>query len=279
MRIFLTILLNVLIASTVFSQTVTYQRADSIKICQVLHQTNRGTSTLWLARQFIGIPYVAHTLEVNDDERLVVNTRQLDCTTLVETVTALKRCANEGKRSWTDYVKELQKLRYRQGVINGYPSRLHYFSDWIRDKEDMNLVEVIHQPVPPFSAVQKIKVSYTSQHADDYRALKNHSDMLPLIRQQEKNLSGLQVRYIPKQSVRNTKLLRNTIHDGDIIAIVTKKEGLDIAHLGFAVWRKNGLHLLNASMLHKRVIEEPMTLYQYLQKHSTFLGIRIIRIK
>ena len=38
------------------------------------------------------------------------------------------------------------------------------------------------------------------------------------------------------------------------------------------------LHLLNASMLHKKVVEEPMTLYQYLQQHSTHTGIRIIRI-
>jgi hypothetical protein len=73
-------------------------------------------------------------------------------------------------------------------------------------------------------------------------------------------------------------LLRQAINDGDIIAITCKKEGLDIAHLGFAVWHADGLHLLNASMLHKEVVEEPMTLYQYLQQHSTHTGIRIIRI-
>ena len=54
----------------------TYQQADSLKICQLLKQANRETSVLWLARQFLGLPYVAHTLEINDDERLVVNTRQ-----------------------------------------------------------------------------------------------------------------------------------------------------------------------------------------------------------
>ena len=47
---------------------------------------------LHFARLFIGRPYVAHTLEVADPERLVVNTRQLDCTTLVENVTALTLC-------------------------------------------------------------------------------------------------------------------------------------------------------------------------------------------
>ena len=69
---------------------VTYQRQDSLTICRLLQSSTPQTSVLTLARHFLGVPYVAHTLEVNDDERLVVNTRQLDCTTLVETVAALK---------------------------------------------------------------------------------------------------------------------------------------------------------------------------------------------
>lgn len=258
---------------------ITYQRADSIKICQVLRQADKQASTLWFARQFIGVPYVAHTLEVNDHEQLVVNTRQLDCTTLVETVTALKLCNDRGRRTWADYVRMLTMLRYRQGVLDGYPSRLHYFSDWIRDKVQMQLVNDIQQPNPPFSAVQTVNVSYMSTHPEAYKALKANAALVPQIRQKEQSLSGLKARYIPKSAVRNTKLLRTTVKDGDIIAITCNKAGLDIAHLGFAVWRKDGLHLLNASMLHKKVVEEPMTLYRYLQKHKTFTGIRILRIQ
>ena len=258
---------------------ITYQRADSIKICQVLRQADKQASTLWFARQFIGVPYVAHTLEVNDHEQLVVNTRQLDCTTLVETVTALKLCNDRGRRTWADYVRMLTMLRYRQGVLDGYPSRLHYFSDWIRDKVQMQFVNDIQQPNPPFSAVQTVNVSYMSTHPEAYKALKANAALVPQIRQQEQSLSGLKARYIPKSAVRNTKLLRTTVKDGDIIAITCNKAGLDIAHLGFAVWRKDGLHLLNASMLHKKVVEEPMTLYRYLQKHKTFTGIRILRIQ
>ena len=78
---------------------VTYQRQDSLTICRLLQSATPQTGVLTLARHFLGVPYVAHTLEVNvdasqpveRDERLVVNTRQLDCTTLVETVVALKR--------------------------------------------------------------------------------------------------------------------------------------------------------------------------------------------
>ena len=258
---------------------VTYQRTDSIKICQVLKQADQNTSTLALARQFMNIPYVGQTLEVNDREQLVVNTRQLDCTTLVETVTALMLCAQNNRHAWGDYLDILRQLRYRDGKLQGYTSRLHYFSDWIDNKTKMGLVTEVQKPNPPFTAVQRLNINYMSEHPQSYRSLKEHPEQVPVIRQQEQALTGKSYRYIPKTAIKNSKLLRQTVKDGDIIAITCNKKGLDIAHLGFAVWRKDGLHLLNASQLHKKVVEEPMTLYQYMQKHKTFTGIRIIRIK
>lgn len=261
------------------SAQVTCQQSDSITVCRLLKEAPAKAHSLWFARQFLGRPYVAHTLEVNDDERLVVNTRQLDCTTLVETVAALTLCHERGQKQWSDYLKMLETLRYRQGVRDGYPSRLHYFSDWIEDKVRMQLVQEIGEPIPPFTREQVVSVSYMSSHPEAYKALKAHPELVPVIRQQEQTLSGITRRYIPKTAIGNTRALRQAIHDGDIIAITCNKPGLDIAHLGFAVWRKDGLHLLNASQLHKKVVEEPMTLRRYLQKHPSHTGIRIIRLK
>ena len=257
------------------AQQCTYSRSDSLRIVQLLGKGS--TSPLDYARAFIGTPYVAATLEVNDDEQLVVNTRQLDCTTLVETVTAIVLCAQRHQTTFADYCAALQQLRYRGGVLDGYPSRLHYFSDWIDDKRSMGLVEEIQQN-PPFTALQHIDVGYMSQHPQSYKALRNHPELLPKIASQEKALTGRTYRYIPKSQVLNTKAMREAVHDGDIIAITTSKKGLDIAHLGFAVWHHDGLHLLNASQIHKKVVEEPMTLKTYLSKHPSHTGIRIIRI-
>ena len=268
-----------LLAGLVVQAQVTYTTTDSITICRLLKEAPRKASTLWFARQFHGIPYVAHTLEVNDNEQLVVNTRQLDCTTLVETVTALTICVQQEKRRWADYLRTLRTLRYRQGVMDGYTSRLHYFTDWIDDKQLMGIVSEIQGPNPPFTALQKVQVSYMSQHPQSYKALKANAALVPVIKRQEQALTGKTYRYIPKQAIRNTQLLRQTIKDGDIIAITCNKKGLDIAHLGFAVWQKDGLHLLNASSIHHKVVTEPLTIRQYLQKHSTFTGVRIIRIK
>jgi hypothetical protein len=233
---------------------------------------------LFFARQFLDVPYVAHTLEVNDEERLVINTDELDCTTLVETVTALTLCAYRKSFTFLAYQQALQAMRYRNGVIDRYPSRIHYFTDWIAENTKAGIVTEIQQPNPPFTQIQTVKVNYMSQHPQSYKALKAHPEYVAEIAQMEQRLTGKKFRFIPKSEVKDTPAMREAVHDGDIIAITCNKPGLDIAHLGFAVWRSDGLHLLNASQLHKKVVEEPMTLYQYLQKHPSHTGIRIIRI-
>lgn len=252
------------------------KETDSVVVERLL--ASGDTTTLYYARKLIGKPYVAHTLEVNDTERLVVNLRQLDCTTLVENVCALVLTAREGKHDFRSFCQHLQKLRYRQGKLDGYPSRLHYFSDWIDDKAAMGLVREITSKRPPFTAIQTLNTNYMSTHPQAYKALRQHPEMVKQIAAQEKRLTGQQYRFIPKTEKPNDKLLRQVIHDGDILAITCSKPGLDIAHLGFAVWRKDGLHLLNASQLHKKVVEEPMTLWQYLSKHPSHTGIRVVRL-
>ena len=254
------------------------QRTDSLFVVKALHGTS--ADVLSFARQFLGLPYVAHTLEIHakGQERLVVNTREMDCTTLVENVLALTLCAKNNERSFNDFRKYLRQLRYRQGVINGYPSRLHYFTDWIEDNTKMGFVHEIQQDKSPFSALQIINVGYMSNHPQSYEALKAHPEFINIITAQEKKLNGRRYRYIPKNMVKNTKLMRKIVHDGDIIAITCSKPGLDIAHLGFAVWHRDGLHMLNASQIHHRVVEEPMTLDRYLKKHPKHTGIRIIRL-
>ena len=281
-QLFLIIALFAILGSVRGEGRVSYLQKDSLTICRLLDEARTLPRTtnfpLFFARKFLDIPYVAHTLEINDDERLVVNTRQLDCTTLVETVTALTLCAYRHLFTWRDYLNALTAMRYRHAQIDDYTSRIHYFTEWITLNTEAGIVTEIQAPDPPFSAVQHVNVSYMSTHPKSYKALREHPEFVDAIRVMERQVSGGTFRYIPKQAVKNHTLLRRVINDGDIIAITCKKAGLDIAHLGFAVWKDGRLHLLNASMLHKKVVEEPLTLYQYLQKHSTHTGIRIIRI-
>ena len=281
MNRFLLFIIGVLLSASVGAQPH-YTKADSTLVTKLLTEARSLPPTtnmpLHFARKFIGIPYVGHTLEVCDPERLVVNTRQLDCTTLVENVVALTLCVNSKRYCWGDFLDALTQIRYRDGRLDGYTSRLHYFTDWIADNTRKGVVGEVQQQSAPFTAVQTISVGYMSAHPDAYKALKAHPKMVPVIKKQEEKLNGRKYRYIPKSEVKNTEALRKAVTDGDIIAITCSKAGLDIAHLGFAVWRKDGLHLLNASQLHKKVVEEPMPLGQYLSKHPSHTGIRIIRI-
>lgn len=266
-------------ASAISRESVSSDSAtDSIFIVNALRNAPAKADELYFARLFLNRPYVAHTLEVNDKEQLVVNTRQMDCTTLVENVVALTRCARRGASTFNAFRQQLQQLRYRQGRLTDYTDRLHYFSDWIDDKAKMGIVSEVQQPTTVFTAVQTLNINYMSTHAKSYKALAAHPDFVPVITRQEKALTGHKYRYIPKAEVVDSPALRQAIHDGDIIAITCSKPGLDIAHLGFAVWRKDGLHLLNASQLHKKVVEEPMTLGEYLKLHPSNTGIRVVRV-
>ena len=118
-----------------------------------------------------------------------------------------------------------------------------------------------------------------STYPEKYTMLKANPQFVSLIAETERNLNKHSYKYIPEERIENTTLLRRTIHDGDIIATTTTLKGLDIQHLGFAVWKKDGLHMLNASSLHHKVVEEPATLYSYLKKQKSMTGVRIVRLR
>ena len=261
--------------------SVVYTRADSIKIETLLKDARSMPAdvhpVLYFARKFIDIPYVAHTLETPGKEKLVVNTRQLDCLTLVETSTALALCNAAGKTTFADYCNTLRSIRYRGGKIDGYASRIHYFSEWINDNRAMGYVDTVGYSSVPFTADDVVNVWFMGKYPEKYKKLKGNKRDIALIRSMEKRVSGEHFRYIPKKDISDDAIMRNTIHDGDILAIVTSHAGLDIAHVGIAVWHNDGLHLLNASSIHHKVVEEPMTLYQYMQKHPSQKGIRVVR--
>lgn len=265
-----------------------YTKADSTLVCQLLQefvpqrqQLTNDQLIIKIARKFIGVPYVAHTLDINEDEKLVVNLHGLDCTTYVEAVTALTLCVKKGETRFSDYVRQLEQLRYRGGKMS-YVNRLHYFHWWQEDNERMGFVKEIDSPNPPFTAVQTLKINYMSQNARLYDMLKNHPERIAELKKLEDATNETKLRYIPKNLLNNSKLLREVIRDGDILAIVTSKRELDTTHLGFAIWHKDGLHLMNASNLRKngnKVVDPVETLYDYMMSRPANLGIRVVRIQ
>ena len=211
--------LSLLCPSTTRALTPQYQRADSIKVVTLLAKAAKqpaGTNyMIYFARQLRGIPYVAHTLEVNPTERLVVNLRQLDCTTYVENVCALTLCMQQKQYTFDSFCRNLQTLRYRDGRIDGYASRLHYFTQWIEDNTRLGIVKETQSDRAPFNATQTIDVYYMSKNPNSYKMLRGQDSLIKVIAQQEKEINGRQYRYITKTAIYNNKVTRRTIADGD----------------------------------------------------------------
>lgn len=250
-------------------------------LAQYKKQKTVECAPLWFAKKFLGRPYVGGTLERNSKELLVVNLREVDCTTLVNQVLALTLAAREKDAGFGDFCSWLQKLRYRNGVIDGYASRLHYYSEAISNHTRHKIFSEVGASSDgrfPFTGTQTLRLRYMSSNADKYRQLKGNARLTAQIAEHEKALDGQVVHYIPVKILAQDKLLKNYVRNGDILAIVTKKAGLDTSHLGFAVWKNGHLHLLNASSIHGKVVLEPMTLYQYMRKHPSQLGVRVIRL-
>lgn len=265
-----------------YQVNATYSQSDISRINSLLREASQlkekpKSWMLWFGKKFIGVPYVGGTLDRAEEEKLVINTSELDCTTFVEIVTALTRCmSGNGKRDFSDFCRQLQHVRYINGEI-AYEKRQHYFTVWISDNAEEGIVTDI-QNNPPFTKVQHVSVNWMTTHQQSYKMLKNNAKRLQGIKALEEQISGKSYRYIPKEQIVDSRLFRNTIHNGDILVMITNKKGLDTTHIGIASWHQDGLHMLNASSIHKKVIDEPMLLRTYMMKHPSQTGIRVCRV-
>ena len=231
--------------------------------------------TLHFAKKMLGVPYVAGTLDGNEEEQLVVLVDSLDCTTFVETVLAFCIADKRGERDYEGFKKALTQIRYRDGVLNGYTSRLHYFSDWICNNEQMGFVKECTSETA-CSQPKELWLDFMTTHVDSYLSMKKNPELVKEMTSHEKNWQGTVVSYIPKEKL-NLSPEELKIKDGDVLALVTNIKGLDVVHVGFAFWKDNQLHLLHASSSAKKVIEDPKTQYESSKNTKAHIGVRAIR--
>ena len=226
-----------------------------------------------IGKSFIGTDYLAHGLEKDGDEQLVINLTGLDCTTFLENALVLARCIKRGKTSFEDYMNEIQLIRYRDGVIDQYPSRLHYFSDWIFDNSKKGIVRDVTEEIGGEKI--KFKINFMSTHPESYKQLKDNPDFIPIIKEQEKEISCREYYFIPKDELA---VKEDLIHNGDLIAITTTVEGLDIGHVGIAVKMDDGrIHLLHAPTVNTQVHITDQPLSDYLMKYKRHSGVIVLR--
>jgi len=220
---------------------------------------------------FLGTPYVGATLENGPEEKLVINLHELDCTTFAETCLALARTVKSGKTDFESFAAQLERIRYRDGIRNGYPSRLHYFSEWIHNNAEKKIIS----EEPNQTGVKLIKpINFMSEHPGDYPVLKAHPELIPTIADQEKKLSSKEIYYFPKNNPGN---LLKTLHHGDIIGLTSGIEGIDINHVGIIIRKGNELHLLHASLSGEKVVLSDGPITDFIRPESKNSGIVIAR--
>jgi hypothetical protein len=217
---------------------------------------------------------VASTLEVSDNETLVVNLRELDCTTFVENCIVLSGAIKSGRLSFDDYCALLTYIRYRAGEIDGYASRLHYISDWAYENEEKGILKNISGEAGG-KVILKI-INFMSTHPQSYKHLKDNKENIAKIKEIEDSINSRKAYIvIPASAIPASS---KDIQNGDIIAFAASTGGLDYSHVGIAYWENEQLHFIHASGKMKKVVIEQKTLFGYYKDSESCTGISIFRI-
>ncbi|HEX6693632.1 MAG TPA: N-acetylmuramoyl-L-alanine amidase-like domain-containing protein [Longimicrobiales bacterium] len=223
-----------------------------------------------IGQTFVGNPYVPGTLEAEGPEKLVVNLRTFDCVTFVENTLALARTI-KARGDYARYKAELAHIRYRGGRMDGYPSRLHYFSDWIADNESKGVVRNLTRELGGIADPEPI--TFMTSHTDAYRQLKDTA-LVSEIRSAEARLTAAGRLVIPEDSIEG---ISDLIRNGDVIAAATNVKGLDIAHTGIALWVDGTLRLMHAPLVGSTVQISPNTLAGRIKASGSQDGIMVAR--
>lgn len=231
----------------------------------------KAATAIRVAESFLGNDYAAHTLEYAP-EKLICNLKTFDCYTFVESVLAMTQTQYRAK-TYLQFQMNLRQMRYRDGVVDGYGSRLHYFLEWKQQGEAQGFLTDVTAQLGGIK-VQPI-IHFMTSHRALYPALEEET-VFQVVQKVEQKLSKTPWYFIPKNKVAD---IENDLQEGDIVGITSGIAGLDFNHEGF-VTKKNGrVCLLHASSEAKKVVISEVSLSEYLQRIKKHSGIVVLRIK
>jgi hypothetical protein len=273
-------LLFILSSNVIKGQNAVYNKSDSLIYEDYIKTFSKDEKKPFsdviinTAKYLLEKPYVASTLEVSDNEALVVNLRELDCATFVENCIALSGIIKSGSQSFDDYCDLLTYIRYRDGEVDGYASRLHYTSDWAYENEKKGILKNISGETGGQVILKTI--NFMSTHPQSYKHLRDNKVNIAGIKKTEDSINGRKAyTVIPTSAI---PVSSKDIQNGDIVAFATSAGGLDYSHAGIAYWENEQLHFIHASSKMKKVVIEQKTLFEYCKDSGSCTGISIFRI-
>ena len=231
--------------------------------------------TYYADRQ-LGITYVGGLLDEPDTEQLVVTLAGSDCVIYVEMSLAMAMTTLQARTSYDAFRENLKFIRYREGEIDGYPSRLHYFSDWLLTNEEKGMLTILFQE-DGLPAIEP--PDFMTRRRENYRHLADDDAMFDKIRAMEEHhadrLSDRRLAYIPQDRIPE---FEDRFRTGDILAFVTTTEGLDITHTGLVKMDDDRAGFYHASLT-GYVIVDPKTIHEYTVDRRNVNGIIVARLK
>jgi hypothetical protein len=240
-----------------------------------------GPAIARLGQSFVGATYTPGTLEVPGPERVVVNLRAFDCVTLIENVLAMTRFIREDglaalanrPAAEAKYARHLEEIRYRGGRLDGYPSRLHYFSEWLSDNAARGRLRLLTRELGGVADSEPL--SFMSRHPGSYRQMVEPGVAEAIATMETRLNRALPRWFVPEASI---SAVENRIEDGDLIAATSTLPGLDVAHTGIALRVNGRLHLLHAPLVGKTVEISTVPLAERIAGIPTQDGIMVARV-
>jgi hypothetical protein len=268
-QVFSTVLL-VFLSLSVFSQNK--EEAIFIEKNKIELAATPSESIIKIGKSFLETPYVASTLEINEKEQLVCNLQGLDCFTFDENVLALYLTKKKNSNSYADFQEILTQLRYRNGKIDGYASRLHYFTEWTRQAEKNGWIKDVTLDIG--GEITNKEVHFMSENQKLYPKITDVRTLETIVKN-EKNINKKPLSQIDKSKVAS---IENQIKEGDLIAMTSTIEGLDCNHVGIAILVNGRIHLLHASSSLKKVVISEKPLADYLEGVKKDAGIMVLKV-
>lgn len=225
--------------------------------------------TIHIAEQFLGTDYVAYTLE-HEPEHLLVYLDQTDCILFVEMCSCFALTVKDAHPSYELLLHNIQQMRYRNGVVDGYASRVHYTSEWIQQNQARGVMREITHELGGVEHPQEFY--FMTAHRESYPQLLHDTAAVAIIRSVEQRLQAAGPYYRLTQEQLYDTAIMSQIQSGDIVTFIDTHPGLDLAHVALAYEVDGEMHFIHASYGAKHVIVEPCTLAEYARN-----GIRVFR--
>lgn len=243
-------------------------RQQISQLVAIAPHRSRQERIVLISQTIKGTPYLAQPLigSATTQEELILSWRGVNCMTFVEIILAASMSLTVAQ-----FIHALISVRYRHHHV-AFMERRHFLSDWLHGSPV--LCRDLGSSFPYAQHAEKIlnlKLPTGSSNSSSSPERQQSSSSIgnaALDSSTERYLPGLPLKkrsitYLPTRPFLNDLQnggVRGRIKNGDVIGIYSPLSGLDVFHIGLAIWRHGELLFRNASSLpeHRYVVDTPL---------------------